>query len=42
MQEKLHYLLDRTQEFNTAHAQLLDDLTLSIKNNTNNVPIHII
>ena len=37
MQEKLQYLLDRNQEFSVGQAQILDDLTLSLRNNTSNV-----
>ena len=40
MQEKIQFLLDRSQEFSTVHAQLLDELTLSIRNNASNVPNH--
>jgi len=37
MESKLNFLLDRAQPFGDEKAQLLDELTLAIKNNTSNV-----
>jgi len=37
MESKLNFLLDRAQPFGDEKAQLLDELTLAIKNNTPNV-----
>lgn len=42
MQQKLSFLLDRNRQFDHQSAQILDDLSLSLKNNAQNVPTSII
>lgn len=42
MQQKLSFLLDRNRPFDFQSAQILDDLSLSLKNNAQNVPTFII
>lgn len=42
MQQKLGFLIDRNRPFDFQSAQILDDLSLSLKNNTQNVPTFII
>jgi hypothetical protein len=39
MESKVLFLLDRTQSFTDQKAQILDELTLAIKNNTSEVPL---
>lgn len=40
MEQKLNFLLDRNRQFDFQSAQMLDEITMDLKNNTHNVPAY--